>query len=59
MLTIEPLNIANIVDVPADLSTPFDYLTDSDTDADSADLRRACRWEWYCKDPACPEYWSA
>ena len=33
MLTAEPLNTANIVDVPADLSTPFDYLTNSDTDA--------------------------
>ena len=34
MLTTEPLDTANIVDVPADLSTPFDYLTNSDTDAD-------------------------
>jgi hypothetical protein len=33
MLTAEPLDTANIVDVPADLSTPFDYLTNSDTDA--------------------------
>ena len=56
MLTTEPLDIANIVDVPADLSTPFDYLTDSDTDADNADLRRARQWAWYCKDPACPKY---
>jgi hypothetical protein len=29
-LTTEPLDTANIVDVPADLSTPFDYLTNSD-----------------------------
>ena len=33
MLTTEPLDTANIVDVPADLSTPFDHLTNSDTDA--------------------------
>jgi hypothetical protein len=33
MLTTEPLDTANIVEVPADLSTPFDYLTNSDTDA--------------------------
>jgi hypothetical protein len=38
MLTTEPLDTANIVDVPADLSTPFDYLTNTDTDADNADL---------------------
>jgi hypothetical protein len=36
VLTTEPLDIANIVDVPADLSTPFDDLTNSDTDADNA-----------------------
>lgn len=59
MLTTEPLDTTNIVDVPADLSTPFDYLTNSDTDADNADLRSARRWAWYCKDPACPKYWSA
>ena len=59
MLTTEPLDIANIVDVPADLSAPFDYLTDSDTDADNADLCGARRWAWYCKNPACPKYWSA
>src|SRR5207248_9744363 len=52
MLTTEPLDTANIVDVPADLSTPFDYLTNSDTDADNADLCNARRWTWYCKDPA-------
>jgi len=38
MLTTEPLDTVNIVDVLADLSIPFDYLTNSDTDADSADL---------------------
>ena len=27
------VDTANIVDVPADLSTPFDHLTNSDTDA--------------------------
>ena len=57
MLTTEPLNTVNIVDVPADLSIPFDYLTNSDTDADSADLCNARRWAWYCKDPACLK-WS-
>ena len=56
MLTTEPLDTTNMVDVPADLSTPFDYLTNSDTDADNADLRSARRWEWYYKDPACPKY---
>ena len=48
--------MANIVDVPADLSTPFDYLTNSDTDVDNADLCSARRWG---KDPACLKYWSA
>lgn len=33
MLTTEPLDNANIVDVPADLFTPFVYLTNSDADA--------------------------
>ena len=47
MLTTEPLNTTNIDDVPADLSTPFDYLTDSDTDLDNAELGSACRWAWY------------
>jgi hypothetical protein len=56
VLTTEPLDTTNIVDVPADLSTPFDYPTNSDTDADNADLGSARRWEWYCKDPACPKY---
>jgi hypothetical protein len=32
MLTDGATDTANIVDVPADLSTPFDYLTNSDTD---------------------------
>jgi hypothetical protein len=59
MFTTEPLDTANIVDVPADLSTPFDYLTESDTDADNADMCSAHRWAWYCGDPACPKYWSA
>jgi hypothetical protein len=59
MLTTEPLDTTNTVDVPADLSTPFDYLTNSNTDADNADLGGARWWAWYCKDPACPKYWSA
>ena len=33
MLTTEPADTANIVDVPANLSTPFDSLTNSDADA--------------------------
>ena len=33
MLMTEPLKTANVVDVPIDLFTPFDYLTNSDTDA--------------------------
>lgn len=36
MHTTEPPDTANIVGVPADLSTP--YLTNSDTVADNADL---------------------
>jgi hypothetical protein len=50
MLTTEPLDTSNIVDVPANLSTPFDYLmnSDSDTDVDNADLCSASRWAWYC-----------
>jgi hypothetical protein len=59
MLTTEPLDTANIIDVPANLSTPFDYLTNCDTDAGNAGLGSARRWTWYCKDPACPKYWSA
>ena len=43
MLTTEPLDTADIVDVPADLYTPFDYLTNSGTDADNADLCGARR----------------
>jgi hypothetical protein len=43
MLTTKPLDIANIVDVPADLFTPFDYLTNSDIDANNADLYSARR----------------
>jgi hypothetical protein len=41
MLITEPLDIANIIDVPVDLSTLFDYLMDSGTNADNADLRKA------------------
>jgi hypothetical protein len=41
MLTTEPLDTTNIINVPADLSTAFDYLTNSDTDADNADLGSA------------------
>jgi hypothetical protein len=59
MLATELLDTANIVDIPADLSTPFDYLTTSNTDADNAALCRARQWAWHCKDPACPKYWSA
>lgn len=59
ILTTEPLDTANVVDIPTNLSTLFDYLTNSDTDADNADLCSARRWAWYCKDPACPKYWSA
>ena len=33
MLMTEQLDTVNIVDVPTDLSTPFDYLTNSDTHA--------------------------
>jgi hypothetical protein len=46
MLTTEPLDTVNIVDVPADSSTPFDYLTNCDTNVDNADLgsvRRSCK----------------
>jgi hypothetical protein len=54
MLTTEPPDTANIDD-HIDLSTPFDYQTTSDTDADNADLSHTRRrWAWYCKDPACP-----
>jgi hypothetical protein len=56
ILTVELLNSANIVGVPADLSTSFDYPTDNDTDVDNASLYRACQWAWYYKDPACPKY---
>ena len=59
MLTTELLDTAGIDVPPTDLSTPFDYLTNSDTDADNADLCGARRWAWYCKDPACPKYWVA
>ena len=47
MLTTEQLDTTNIVDVPADLSTPFDSLRLPDEqrhDADNADLGRARRW---------------
>ena len=33
MLTTELVDTANIVDVPTNLSTPFNYLTNSDTNA--------------------------
>jgi hypothetical protein len=33
MLTTELLDTTNIVDVPTDLSTPFDCLTNSDINA--------------------------
>jgi hypothetical protein len=44
MLTTEPLDTADIVDVAAHVSTPFDYLTNSYPDADNADLYTARRW---------------
>ncbi len=59
MLTTELLDTTDIDVPPTDLSTPFDYLTNSDTDAENADLCGARRWAWYCKDPACPKYWIA
>jgi hypothetical protein len=58
MLTTEPLDTTIMVDVLTDLSTPFDYLTDSDADTDNTNLRSARRWAWYCKEPVCPKYWS-
>ncbi|GAW19312.1 hypothetical protein ANO14919_087980 [Xylariales sp. No.14919] len=59
MLTTGPLSGDTTADVPAPPSALFDYLTSSDTDADNADLFPTHRWAWYCKDPACPKYWSA
>lgn len=61
MLTTEPLDIANIdtVNIIDVANAPFDYMTNSDTDTDNADLSRTRRWAWYCKDPVCPKYWSA
>jgi hypothetical protein len=60
MLTTEALDTANIDDVNIDLSTPFNYQTTSDTDADNADLSQTRRrWVWYCKDRACTKYWSS
>jgi hypothetical protein len=58
MLKMEPLDTTNIVDVLTDLSTPFDYLMNSDSDTDNANLRSARRWARYYKEPACPKYWS-
>jgi hypothetical protein len=43
MLTMELLDTANIVDDPAGPSTPFDHLTNSDTDTDNAGLCSARR----------------
>jgi hypothetical protein len=43
MLTTEPLDTTNIINIPVNLSIPFDYLTNSDTDADNADLDSARR----------------
>jgi hypothetical protein len=43
MLTTELFNIVNIVDVSTDLFIPFDYLTNSDIDADNVDLYSARR----------------
>ena len=58
MLMTEPLDTTIIVDVLTDLSTPFSYLTNSDTDTDNTNLRSARRWAWYYKEPVCPKYWS-
>jgi hypothetical protein len=44
MLTTEPLDTTIMVDVLTDLSTHFDYLTDSDADTDNTNLRSARRW---------------
>ena len=46
MLRTEPLDTTNMIGVPADLSTPFDYLTNSDTDADNADLYAVLATNW-------------
>lgn len=43
ILTIELLNTTNIIDIPTDLSIPINYLTNSDTDADNADVAPAGR----------------
>ena len=59
MLTTRPLDPTDFVDNPTDPSHPFDYLTISDTDTDNADLPSTRRWAWYCKDPACPKYWTS
>ncbi|KAI1420370.1 hypothetical protein F5Y12DRAFT_719595 [Xylaria sp. FL1777] len=36
-----------------------DYLSDNDTDAENSTLPATRRWAWYCKLPACPEYYKA
>jgi hypothetical protein len=59
MLTTEPLNTANIVNISTNLSTPFDYLMNNDTNTDNADLYNVRQWAWSYKDPACLKYWSA
>ncbi|TKA56516.1 hypothetical protein B0A55_13013 [Friedmanniomyces simplex] len=46
MLTTKPLEPADYIEVPTDSFMPFDYLTNSDTDADNADLPSARRWAW-------------
>jgi hypothetical protein len=56
-VTAKPLDTVNIIDVLADLSTPFDYQTTNDTDADNADLSHTRRQlTWYYKDLACPNF---
>ncbi|OCK72732.1 hypothetical protein K432DRAFT_455751 [Lepidopterella palustris CBS 459.81] len=52
MLTTEPLDTTDIVDVLADLSILFVYLTNSDTDTDNADLCSTRRWAWYLQGPS-------
>ncbi len=59
MFTTRPREPTDFIDTSTTASTPFDYATSSDTDADNATLPSARRWAWYCKEPACPGYWSS
>ncbi len=56
ILTIEPLDTTYIVNVLADLLTPFDCLTNSDTNTGNANLSSAYLKAEYYKDPACFKY---